>query len=78
MLGVPEAFYGDYITDAVEQTVRERLDALEAAGATVRDVSGPPAERAVDIWNAVTNVEFATFLENGATPLFRRGPIDAA
>lgn len=78
VLGVPAAFYGDYVTDAVEQTVRERIDALEAAGATIRDISAPLAERAVDIWNAVTNVEFATFLGSGATPLFRRGPVDAA
>lgn len=78
VLGVPEEFYGDFVTDTVERIVTDRIDALEAAGVTVLDVSVPIVERAVDIWNAVTNVEFATFLEGGATPLFRRDSVDAA
>lgn len=77
-LGVPEEFYGDYLTETVEATVRQRIDDLAAAGATVREVSVPLITEAVEIWNAVVNVEFATFLEAAATPLFRHGTVDAA
>ena len=77
-LGVPEQFFGDHLTEAVERTVRERIDELAAAGATVREVSVPLFAEAVQTWNAVVNVEFETFLEAAATPLFRRGRTDAA
>jgi len=77
-LGVPAEFFGDHVTETVERTVRERVDDLAAAGATVREVSVPLVTAAVETWNAVVNVEFATFLEAAATPLFRRGRVDAA
>jgi amidase/aspartyl-tRNA(Asn)/glutamyl-tRNA(Gln) amidotransferase subunit A len=75
-IGVPEEFYGDYVSETVSQTVRARIDELSDAGAVVRDVSLPLVDDAVEMWNAITNVEFATFLGAGATPLYRRGEID--
>jgi amidase/aspartyl-tRNA(Asn)/glutamyl-tRNA(Gln) amidotransferase subunit A len=77
-LGVPDEFFGDYVTETVERTVRERIDELSAAGATVREVSVPLVTEAVEMWNAVVNVEFATFLEAAVTPLLRHGRVDAA
>ena len=77
-LGVPTEFDGDYVSETVRHTIREQLAALEAAGATVRDVSVPLIEGAVSAWNAIVNVEFATFLESAATPLFRRESVDEA
>jgi amidase/aspartyl-tRNA(Asn)/glutamyl-tRNA(Gln) amidotransferase subunit A len=77
-LGVPEQFFGDHLTETVERTIVERIDELTAAGATVEEVSVPLFEEAVQIWNAIVNVEFATFLEAAATPLFRRGRVDAS
>jgi Asp-tRNA(Asn)/Glu-tRNA(Gln) amidotransferase A subunit family amidase len=41
-------------------------------------VSIPLFEKAVQTWNAIVNVEFATLLEAAATPLFRRGRVDAS
>lgn len=76
--GVPTEFYGDHLSETVRRTIRDQLDALEAAGATIRDVSIPLVDAAVPIWNAIVNIEFATFLESTATPLFRRGSVDAA
>lgn len=77
-LGVPEEFYGEHVADDVERVVRDQIAAMAAEGATVRDVSVPLVEEAVSVWNAIVNVEFATILEAAATPLFRRGPVDAA
>lgn len=77
-LGVPEQFFGDYLTETVERTIIERIDELAAASATVQEVSIPLFEEAVQTWNAIVNVEFATFLEAAATPLFRRGQVDAS
>lgn len=76
--GVPEEFFGEYVTETVERVVKGRIDDLEAAGAEVREMSVPLVTEAVETWNAVVNVEFATFLEAAATPLFRRGEVDAA
>ena len=77
-LGVPEEFYGDHVDDGVVRIVRDRIDAMAAEGATVNEVSVPGVEEAVSVWNAIVNVEFATVIEATATPLFRRGPVDAA
>jgi amidase/aspartyl-tRNA(Asn)/glutamyl-tRNA(Gln) amidotransferase subunit A len=77
-LGVPAEFYGEHVADDVERVVRDQIDAIAAEGATVRDVSVPLVEDAVSVWNAIVNVEFATVLEATETPLFRRGPVDAA
>lgn len=77
-VGVPSEFYREYVSDTVRRTVRERIDAMANAGTTVRDVSVPLVEDAVEMWNAITNVEFSTFLAAGATPLFRRGAVDPA
>lgn len=77
-LGVPAEFFGDHVDDSVEAVVRDRIEAMSAVGAMIRDVSVPLVEQAVSVWNAITNVEFATFLESAGTPLYRRGPVDAA
>lgn len=75
-LGVPSEFYGEYVSETVSRTVCDRVDAMADAGATVRDVSVPLVADAVEMWNAVVNVEFALSLGAGATPLFRRGSVD--
>jgi len=75
-VGVPAEFFGEHVSETVDRAVRDRLDAMAAAGATVRNVSLPLFDDAVAMWNAVTNVEFATFLGAGGTPLFRRGSVD--
>lgn len=77
-LGLPEQFYSEHVSATVEDAVRTRVDALANAGATVEEVSLPLVEEAVPVWNALANVEFATFLGAGASPLFRREGIDAA
>ena len=77
-LGVPEEFFGTHLSETVERVLGERIDELTAAGATVRTVSVPLLSAAVETWNAIVNVEFATFLEAAATPLFRRGRVDTA
>lgn len=77
-LGVPSEFFGDHVTDEVEAVIRDRIEAMDAAGTDVRDVSVPLAPQVVSVWNAIVNTEFATFLGSSATPLFRRGPIDGA
>jgi amidase/aspartyl-tRNA(Asn)/glutamyl-tRNA(Gln) amidotransferase subunit A len=75
-VGVPSEFYGEYVSETVSRTVRDRIDAMADAGATVRDVSVPLVADAVEMWNAVVNVEFALFLGASGTPLFRRGAVD--
>lgn len=75
-LGVPNEFYGEFLSEPAERTVHECIEALAAAGATVQEVSVPLVEDAVEMWNAIVNVEFATFLEGAGTPLLRRQPID--
>lgn len=75
-VGVPAEFFGEHVSETVDRVVRDRLDAMAAAGATVRNVSVPLVEDAVAMWNVVTNVEFATFLGAGGTPLFRRAVAD--
>lgn len=40
-IGVAERFFEEYVSEGVESTVREAIDALEAAGADVVDVTIP-------------------------------------
>ncbi|WP_299232878.1 amidase [Natronomonas sp.] len=75
-LAVPAEFFGPHVSDAVGSHVRERIDAMERAGASVASVSVPLFSEAVDVWNAITNVEFATSLRLSGAPLASRGPID--
>lgn len=75
-LGVLSEFYGEYVSETVSRTIRDRVDAMVDVGATVRDISVPLVTDAVEMWNAVANVEFALSLGAGATPLFRRGSVD--
>jgi amidase/aspartyl-tRNA(Asn)/glutamyl-tRNA(Gln) amidotransferase subunit A len=77
-VGLPGAFYGEHVSEPVDRAVRERVDALRAAGATVREVSLPLLDRAVPVWNAIVNAEFAAVLGAGCTALFGRDRIDAA
>jgi amidase/aspartyl-tRNA(Asn)/glutamyl-tRNA(Gln) amidotransferase subunit A len=76
-IGVPTEFFGGYVSGTVETTVRGHLDALADAGADVHEVSVPLVEAAVETWNAIVNVEFATVLEASGAPLLRNDPVDA-
>lgn len=75
--GVPMEFFGPHVSDAVESHVRDRIDALRGAGATVSSVSIPLFSEAVDVWSAITNVEFALALRMNGAPFAATGPIDS-
>jgi amidase/aspartyl-tRNA(Asn)/glutamyl-tRNA(Gln) amidotransferase subunit A len=77
-IGVVDELFGEYVSATVERTVRDHVDGMAAAGATVREVSVPLVDSAVGMWNAIVNVEFSQYLAAGATPLFRRRPVDPA
>lgn len=76
-IGVPAEFFGEYVSETVGTTVQGHLDALADAGADIHSVSVPLVEEAVEIWNAIVNVEFATVLEASGAPLLRRDFVDA-
>ena len=64
-VGVPEELFGG--DPAVDRTVREAIDDLEAAGATVREVSIPDFEYAIPAWWAISMTEVAAYVDaNGA------------
>lgn len=77
-LGIPEEFFGDHVSKTVEATIRAQIDTMAEHGAKIEPVSIPLVEQTVPIWNAIVNVELATFIENAAASLYRRGPKDAA
>ncbi|WP_193767705.1 amidase [Halorientalis pallida] len=75
-VGIVQELFGDCVSSTVRRTVRDRIDGMADAGATVQEVSVPLVDSAVEMWNAIVNVEFSRFLAARATPLFRREAVD--
>lgn len=75
-LGLPEELFGAHVDDDVRAVVDESVAALEAAGVTTESVSVPRVTDSVAVWNAITNVEFASTLRADMGPIRRRGGVD--
>ena len=75
-VGVPEELFGG--DPAVDETVRDALDALAAAGATVREVSIPDFEYAIPAWWTIAMAEVAAYVERNGTNFWQRSVADPA
>jgi len=74
--GVPEELLGTHVSDHVRGRFENTITLLESVGAKVESVQLPTVDDAVFVWNAVTNVEFATALRQSGLPIGRPGPFD--
>jgi amidase/aspartyl-tRNA(Asn)/glutamyl-tRNA(Gln) amidotransferase subunit A len=74
--GLPAELFADHVDDAVASCVRYVVDAVEAAGASVTEVSIPAIDYSVDVWNTITNTEFAATLRADLVPVRRRVAVD--
>ena len=74
--GLPSELFADHVDDAVENHLRDAAAELAAAGAEVEEVSIPLIDDSVDVWNGITNVEFADTLRSDLVPLRRRVSMD--
>lgn len=74
--GLPTELFADHVDDAVATSVRDAVERVEAAGASVTEVSIPAIDDAVDVWNAITNTEFAATLRADLVPVRRRVSVD--
>ncbi|MFD1567259.1 amidase [Halolamina litorea] len=75
-VGVPEELFGG--ARAVDETVRAAIDALAAAGATVREVSIPDFEYAVPAWWAIAMTEAAAYVEANGNDYWQPSVTDPA
>jgi len=64
-IGVPDDLFG--INPEIDEIVRDSIGTLEAAGATVRDVSIPHFEYAIPAWWAIAMTEAAAYFHSNAT-----------
>lgn len=74
--GLPTELFASHVDAAVESHVRDAAAELEAAGADIEQVSVPLIDDSVDVWNAITNVEFADTLRSDLVPIRRRVSVD--
>ena len=74
--GLPTELFAGHVDNAVESRVRDAAAELEAAGADIEEVSIPLIDDSVDVWNAITNVEFADTLRSDLVPIRRRVSMD--
>lgn len=74
--GVPDELLGTHISDHVRGRFEDTIAILKTAGATVESVQLPTIDKAVFVWNAVTNIEFAAALRRKGLPIGRPGPFD--
>ena len=75
-IGVLTEAFGDHVGDGVAATVREAVEALEAAGVETREVSVPAFTEGADVWYVVTNVELVAAMAAGGLSVGRRGEHD--
>jgi len=75
-VGVPEELFGG--DPAVDRAVRNALDDLAAAGATVREVSIPHFEYAIPAWWAIAMMEITAYVERNGSNFWQRSVGDPA
>ncbi|GAB7013256.1 Asp-tRNA(Asn)/Glu-tRNA(Gln) amidotransferase subunit GatA [Halolamina salina] len=69
-VGVPEELFGG--DPAVDRAVRDAIDDLASAGATVREVSIPHFEYAIPAWWAIAMIEIAAYVERNGVNFWQR------
>jgi Asp-tRNA(Asn)/Glu-tRNA(Gln) amidotransferase A subunit family amidase len=74
-VGVPEELFGG--DPAVDRTVRDAIDDLGAAGATVCEVSVPDFEYAIPAWWAISMTEVAAYVQANGTNYWQRSVPDS-
>ncbi|MEF8788642.1 MAG: amidase [Haloarculaceae archaeon] len=77
-VGVPAEFYGDQVEPGVRTVIDDRLEAMEAAGASVVDASVPAVEDTVAASNAITVSEFFATVRSNGVPFGRNVAYDTA
>ncbi len=75
---VTEGFGHEESEPGVDETVREALDAFEAAGATVEEVSIPMHLDGLPIWNAIVMEETAALVRDDGVGRYGLGYYDTA
>jgi Asp-tRNA(Asn)/Glu-tRNA(Gln) amidotransferase A subunit family amidase len=73
-VGVPDELFGG--DPEVDKTVRDAVNELAAAGATVREVSIPDFEYAIPAWWAIAMTEAAAYMDANATNYWQRSVPD--
>jgi Asp-tRNA(Asn)/Glu-tRNA(Gln) amidotransferase A subunit family amidase len=75
-VGVEERFFAEHVSPAVEERVREAIEALERHGAEVREVDVPALEYSREAWWGIAPAEFAASVATNATGLWRSGRVE--
>ncbi len=70
--GVAEEFFGDHVSRTVRATVEDAIERVGSTGATVERISLPIVDPAESVWDAITNVEFATSFFTSLASVGRR------
>lgn len=75
-IGVSERFFETYVSDAVERTVRDAIDAMGDLGATIRAVDIPALDHSRPAWWGIAPAEFAASYATNGVGFGRRNRVD--
>ncbi|MDY6764471.1 MAG: amidase family protein [Halobacteria archaeon] len=75
-VGIAERFFQDYVSEEVEETVRNAISELEDKGADIREVGIPALEHSRQVWWGIAPIEFAATYLTNSVGLWRRTRVE--